>query len=176
MNVDEFFHSVQQSHPQYGEDWKNLASLYNRKLWHQLTLSLEEFVPRMILKAHPGEIMVKNLYNFFIKKFEAKMNQTSFVQIVLLLSDRASNPQEALQFMQNVAEMTKHVKPAFILAQMRIADLYLGQEKLVECKQIIDQVQTLIDGTGEDFPLFIHANFYIVSAQFYKVQGSFSEF
>lgn len=44
MAALQYLDSLRNSHPELAEWYNTLADLYQKKLWHQLTLKLEQFV------------------------------------------------------------------------------------------------------------------------------------
>lgn len=44
MAALEYLESLRNAHPELGEWYNALADLYQKKLWHQLTVKLEQFV------------------------------------------------------------------------------------------------------------------------------------
>jgi hypothetical protein len=46
----QFLESQRQSHPELAEWYTALADLYQQKLWHQLTLKLEQFVTLAVVQ------------------------------------------------------------------------------------------------------------------------------
>ena len=65
--------------PDVAEVWSNLQDLYSHKLWHQLTVLLQEFIPNM----PSGRV---ELYKKFITDFEHSISPLSLVQLVLNVS------------------------------------------------------------------------------------------
>jgi len=79
------------------EEWAALEALYNKKLWHQLTLRLSEFVKNPAL-SH-GDDLVK-LYQNFIVDFENRINPLALAEIVVVVSRQIKDANEALQFLE----------------------------------------------------------------------------
>jgi len=44
MAALQYLESLKNTHPELGEWYNSLADLYQKKLWHQLTLKLEQFI------------------------------------------------------------------------------------------------------------------------------------
>ena len=64
------------SNPEVAETWATFLHLYTYKLWHQLTVLLLEFIPKM----PSGRV---DLYKKFITDFEHSLSPLSLVQMVL---------------------------------------------------------------------------------------------
>ncbi|MCJ8734542.1 hypothetical protein PDJAM_G00236390 [Pangasius djambal] len=72
--------------PEIAAEWHTLEDLYNRKLWHQLTLRLSEFVQNPCVCKGDGLVQ---LYENFISDFEHRINPLSLVEILLHVQERA---------------------------------------------------------------------------------------
>ena len=179
-DINTFFEEVKRSHAQFGEQWAKLQDFHSRKLWHQLSLVLKELVIALTTTAKQGDATCKKLYTCFIKTFEDKLNQLTLVEMLLLLSDKLANAQEAMAFLESISLKVESNKAAFILTRMKLADIYLASKDSVKCKEIMEKMYELIEGSQkslrEEYPISIHAAYYIVSAELYKTQGKFTEF
>ncbi|KAI9019738.1 hypothetical protein DFJ74DRAFT_644064 [Hyaloraphidium curvatum] len=147
--------------------------LYDRKLWHQLTVALEKFVD--IPEAAPYLIPV---YENFISDFEKKMNQLSLVQYMVKASREFSDPAESLAFLSTKAEKLKDSAddlPAHILATMEAAHWQLITGDAEKCKESIDKCEKLQEQLPGVEPV-INASFYRVSADYYKAKAQFLQF
>ncbi|RVW80556.1 26S proteasome non-ATPase regulatory subunit 13-like A [Vitis vinifera] len=51
MAALQYLESLRAAHPELAEWYNSLADLYQRKLWHQLTLKLEQFVALAVFQA-----------------------------------------------------------------------------------------------------------------------------
>eukprot|EP00008_Paramoeba_atlantica_P003845 CAMPEP_0201490026 /NCGR_PEP_ID=MMETSP0151_2-20130828/24723_1 /ASSEMBLY_ACC=CAM_ASM_000257 /TAXON_ID=200890 /ORGANISM="Paramoeba atlantica, Strain 621/1 / CCAP 1560/9" /LENGTH=396 /DNA_ID=CAMNT_0047875813 /DNA_START=60 /DNA_END=1250 /DNA_ORIENTATION=+ len=76
--------------------------LSNRKLWHQLTTALLDF----ITKEDYGEKLIP-FYENFIRSFESKINQLKLAQIIVHVSKRFAEPKEAIVFLEGALERHK---------------------------------------------------------------------
>ncbi|KDO58796.1 hypothetical protein CISIN_1g0437801mg, partial [Citrus sinensis] len=50
MAALQYLESLRNDHPELGEWYNALADLYQKKLWHQLTLKLEQFVAHAVFQ------------------------------------------------------------------------------------------------------------------------------
>jgi len=78
-------------------EWAALEELYNKKLWHQLTLRLSEFVKNPALSQ--GDALVK-LYQNFIVDFESRINPLALAEIIVVVCRQIQDISEALQFLE----------------------------------------------------------------------------
>ncbi|XP_077319595.1 26S proteasome non-ATPase regulatory subunit 13-like isoform X1 [Lithobates pipiens] len=83
----------QSSSPEVAGVWHRLEQLYNKRLWHQLTLQLLDFVqdPECV----KGDGLIK-LYEKCISDFEHRINPLSLVEIILHVVRQMTDPTVAL--------------------------------------------------------------------------------
>ena len=77
--------------------WAALEELYNKKLWHQLTLRLDEFIKHPALLQ--GDALVK-LYQNFIVDFENRINPLALAEIIVVVARHITDVDEALPFLE----------------------------------------------------------------------------
>ena len=85
------------SSSEHASEWAALEELYNKKLWHQLTLRLGEFIKHPELSQ--GDALVK-LYQNFIVDFETRINALALAEIIVVVSRQIKDTDEALQFLE----------------------------------------------------------------------------
>lgn len=154
--------------------WTKIEELYNKKLWHQLTLELETLV------RHPSMQSGKNLvilYDNFIGDFESKVNPLSLVQIGMVIMEQIKEPEEGLAFTNKMSEIgsVKSNSESFALTRVLAGKIYLHmQQKQKETKAIIDEVEELLNDVDGVSP--VHSHYYLLASDLYKIQGSHAEF
>ena len=79
-DVSGFLQQSQSSGPGQAAVWHRLEELYAKKLWHQLTLQVLDFVQDPCFAQGDGLI---KLYENFISEFEHRLNPLSLVEIIL---------------------------------------------------------------------------------------------
>lgn len=176
---------------------ETFADLYQRKLWYQLTVAIQEFL--ILPNSFPFQIP---LYNHFITDFENKINSLKLVEIAVVISQRFTDGNDALEFLTKLAEKLKPVEKkdnepagtskttgassnkaaqlqtnaeAYVLARMSAAHfcLLLGKTKetesaMDECRAIIDKLDT-VDTS-------VRAGFYRVSADYFKWEAAYASY
>ena len=78
-------------------EWAVLEELYNKKLWHQLTLRLVEFIKNPEL-SH-GDALV-GLYQNFMVDFETRINPLALAEIMVVVCRQIKDANEAVQFLE----------------------------------------------------------------------------
>uniref|UniRef100_A0A3Q3SLE1 26S proteasome non-ATPase regulatory subunit 13 n=1 Tax=Mastacembelus armatus TaxID=205130 RepID=A0A3Q3SLE1_9TELE len=89
------------STPEMAAEWHTLEELYNKRLWHQLTLKLTDFVKDSYFKTGDGLIQ---LYENFLCDFEHRINPLSLVEIILYVARQMPDPKDAITFLEKTKE------------------------------------------------------------------------
>ena len=58
MAALEYLDSLRSTHPELSDWYNTLADLYQRKLWHQLTLKLEQFVALAVFQVSYASVRI----------------------------------------------------------------------------------------------------------------------
>eukprot|EP00696_Hemimastix_kukwesjijk_P001966 gnl/Hemi2/12398_TR4233_c0_g1_i1.p1 gnl/Hemi2/12398_TR4233_c0_g1~~gnl/Hemi2/12398_TR4233_c0_g1_i1.p1 ORF type:complete len:324 (-),score=80.53 gnl/Hemi2/12398_TR4233_c0_g1_i1:284-1123(-) len=142
-------------------------------MWHQLTDMLEEFTRHEIFVSHPGDLM--ELYQFFIKDFEARINPLRLVQVASFIANRQDLP-KALEFMDTIQTKVKADAPSTIVCRSAIAliNLKLGNEG--KTKQLLEQSKSEIDDSIVSFEPLVHSSYYRSAIAYYKLKGPPSDY
>eukprot|EP01135_Chromosphaera_perkinsii_P001033 Nk52_evm3s157 gene=Nk52_evmTU3s157 len=176
MTVDEFFVQMNRSHPQFAEQLAKMQDFESRKLYHQLSLVLKEFTVALTSSARRGDEACSTMYSKFVSKIRFKMNPITLIEVCILLVDKTDNAEKAIKFMEYISKELERSKPAYILAQMKLADILLGKKDFEACKGIMEEIEKEIETSRVELPLAIHSAYYIVSAEYFKLQGNFTSF
>ncbi|XP_033222007.1 26S proteasome non-ATPase regulatory subunit 13 [Belonocnema kinseyi] len=153
-------------------EWAQLEELYNKRLWHQLTLKLETFVKHPALQK--GDNLVQ-LYNNFLSTFENKINPLSLVEILVHVIAQFQDKQEAITFLEKTEPKVKSNNEALalckVLAGQILLDMLNDQEKT---KKIIDDVEVMLDNA--DGITTVHGRFYLLASRLYRLQGKHADY
>ncbi|KAL3210829.1 hypothetical protein MRX96_036815 [Rhipicephalus microplus] len=89
----------EQGPPELSQQWAEFEELYNKRLWHQLTLKLLTFVcsPKI-------QIGLFQMYENFISEFENKMKPLSLVKIAAQVSQSIPDMEQRLAFITKTKE------------------------------------------------------------------------
>lgn len=158
------------------EIWNEVDSLYAHRLWHQLTLQLFVLIERPEMKDAAADRAppLVDLYEKFIADFETKINLYSLVEICTHVEKQIEDKDEAVQFLEKIAEKVKSVATAYALARVHVGAIQLSRGNIDETKKIVEQVEPLldeVDGVGK-----VHAEFYHLTSLLYKHQGKHAEY
>lgn len=190
---------IQQLAIQAPEDLKPVLAkcweFYSRKLWYQLTNSVQEFLS--IPSSFPLQI---SFYNNFIKEFKSKINPLKHVEIAVAVSQRFSDASEALDFLSSLADKLKPMPPnteekqnsisrpagaltkkletdpsAYVLAKMSAAHFCLLLGKTADIEAAIHECRTILDGLDE-VDTSVRAGFYRVAGDYHKWEAAYASY
>jgi len=167
------------------QHFQTFENLYDRKLWHQLTFAIENF----LASPHAGPYLIP-LYENFVSDFEQRLNKLKLVAgLGILAARQTGDAQASIKFLDKLAEKCKP-KPqkdgepstpdqtdieAHVLCVIEAAHyhLLLGDfdKVLKSIKLCRSQLEPL---TGVD-PR-VSATFYRVSADYYKAKSEYGDY
>jgi len=157
---------------QIARKWSELDDLYTKRLWHQLTIKLLDFVKHPVLES--GTKLI-DLYENLIQDFEMRMNPLSLMEIMTLVTKQYQNPEEALSFLDKTEPKVKASKEAVALCKIT-----KGQIKLLQLndnpgtKVILEETDDIlrqIDGVTS-----VHGRFYLLQSRLNQRTGDTAEY
>lgn len=174
MAAVEYLESQRSAHPELAEWYEALADLYNRKLWHQLTLKLEQF-----LSLQAGDALIQ-LYSSFITDFETKINLLKLAHFAVIVSRQYSDRAAAISYLEGVIEKLQatkelRIEEPILYIKLQIAAFKLEKGEHKECKNLLENGKTTLDNMTDIDPS-VHASYYWVSSQYHKSRQEFSDF
>lgn len=152
--------------------YATFEDLYDRKLWHQLTKRIEEFVREGNFSE--GDELLQ-LYSNFVVDFEQKLNKLSLAQFTLAASRQLKDPREAIAFLQKISEKLQKHTETFVMIVMETASHQLAVGDIAACKKAIEDSEKLLDSLPGVEPI-IHASFYRVFAAYDQFRGNYDGF
>ncbi|KAM0945684.1 putative proteasome component (PCI) domain, 26S Proteasome non-ATPase regulatory subunit 13 [Dioscorea sansibarensis] len=173
----QYLESQRNSRPELAEWYAALADLYQRKLWHQLTLKLDQFIALAVVQA--GDVLIQ-FYNNFITDFETKINLLKLAHFAVIVSRQYSETEAAISYLENVIEKLRatremRIEEPILYVKMQIASFNLEKGNQKECKKLLDDGKTMLDSMTDVDPS-VHASFYWISSQYHKSRQEFAEF
>ncbi|CBJ31774.1 26S proteasome subunit like protein [Ectocarpus siliculosus] len=156
-------------YPDMADKYNKLGDLFSRKLWHQLTVALLEFVSDPA-NAEAGGGLVR-LCTEFVANFEAKMNQLRFVQILCAVGKTCSDPLVATQLFETALEKRERLGPeASLLLESELGLLVLRAGKVAEAKEVVEKGKVAVEEL-ESAETAVHSAYYRLSSEYYKTVG-----
>ncbi|OZJ04412.1 hypothetical protein BZG36_02910 [Bifiguratus adelaidae] len=172
-NVSKFLAEQQASAPEelrrYYHDFEDL---YDRKLWHQLTTRVEEFVNI----PSSGPYLVP-LYQNFLTDWEDKINKLKLVQFGLAAATQFEDVSSSVDFLTRLMEKVNapESQDAYVQAKIETAHWQLLMGKVEETKTAMDECDKLLDGFTT-VETVIYASFYRVCAEYYKAKAEYAQY
>uniref|UniRef100_A0A2K6GG38 26S proteasome non-ATPase regulatory subunit 13 n=1 Tax=Propithecus coquereli TaxID=379532 RepID=A0A2K6GG38_PROCO len=170
-DVPGFLQQSQSSGPGQPAVWHRLEELYTKKLWHQLTLQVLDFVQDPCFAQGDGLI---KLYENFISEFEHRVNPLSLVEIILHVVRQMTDPNVALTFLEKTREKVKSSDEAVILCKTAIGALKLNIGDLQVTKETIEDVEEMLNNLPG--VTSVHSRFYDLSSKYYQTIGNHASY
>lgn len=95
----QFLEQLTNHKPNLASDVSKFATLYQRKLWHQLTIALEEAFVKP--EFQEGDVMI-HVYNNFVDAFALKLKALRLASLAVVVSKQFADPADALAFLEGV--------------------------------------------------------------------------
>ncbi|XP_040946595.1 26S proteasome non-ATPase regulatory subunit 13 homolog A isoform X1 [Gossypium hirsutum] len=177
MAALQYLESLRNEHPELADWYSSLADLYQKKLWHQLTLKLEQFVALTVFQA--GDALIQ-LYHNFITDFETKINLLKLAHFAVIVSRQYSDKEASTSYLEGVIEKLQatkeqRIEEPIIYIKMQIAKFKLEQGDQKECKKLLDDGKSTLDSMTDIDPS-VYASYYWVSSQYHKFRQEFADF
>ncbi|KAG2676760.1 hypothetical protein I3760_12G067200 [Carya illinoinensis] len=173
----QYLESLRNAHPELADWYASLADLYQRKLWHQLTSKLEQFVALAVFQA--GDALIQ-LYHNFITDFETKINLLKLAHFAVIVSRQYAEKEAAITYLEGVIEKLRatreqRIEEPILYINMQIATFKLEQGNQKECKKLLEDGKSALDSMTDIDPS-VYASHYWVSSQYHKCRKEFAEF
>ncbi|KAK1273248.1 hypothetical protein QJS04_geneDACA012185 [Acorus gramineus] len=177
MAALKYLETQRDARPDLAEWYNSFADLYQKKLWHQLTLKLEQFVALAVFQA--GDALIQ-LYHNFITDFETKINLLKLAHFAVTVSRQYPEKESAISYLEGVIEKLRatgepRMEEPILYVKMQIAAFNLEMGKQKECKKLLDDGKTTLDGMTDIDPS-VYASFYWNVSQHHKSLQEFAEF
>ncbi|XP_024397666.1 26S proteasome non-ATPase regulatory subunit 13 homolog B [Physcomitrium patens] len=177
MAALQYLEKQRAAQPELAEWYASMADLYQRKLWHQLTQKLDQFVALTVFQA--GDTLVQ-LYHNFIRDFETKINLLKLAHFAVIVSKQYPEKGAAVAYLEEVIEKLRtsgerRVDEPILYVKMQVAALKLQRGEIQECKKLLEEGRTTLDSMTDVDPS-VHASVHWVSSQYYKSRQEFAEF
>ncbi|KAK4795288.1 hypothetical protein SAY86_013282 [Trapa natans] len=176
MAALQYLDSQRNAHPEMAEWYIALADLYQKKLWHQLTLKLEQFVAHAVSQA--GDMLIQ-LYHNFITDFETKINLLKLAHFAVVVSRQYAEREASTSYLDGVMEKLQstreqRIEEPILYIKMQIALFKLTYDQK-ECKKLLEEGKSTLDSMTDIDPS-VYASYYWVSCQYHKARREYAEF
>lgn len=159
----DFIENERNLYPDLSVFYDNFGDLYGKKLWHQLTIALEEF---LINKNNRRGENLYELYVGFISKFEIRLNQVGFAQLISKIGQSFDDPVRSVEFFSTILANRGRLGPE--------ASMCLDMDVILMKLKIgsIDEAKTLLEDAKERLPK-ISSNESVAFSKFYKATAEY---
>eukprot|EP00619_Florenciella_sp_RCC1007_P005256 CAMPEP_0205928414 /NCGR_PEP_ID=MMETSP1325-20131115/24699_1 /ASSEMBLY_ACC=CAM_ASM_000708 /TAXON_ID=236786 /ORGANISM="Florenciella sp., Strain RCC1007" /LENGTH=388 /DNA_ID=CAMNT_0053297443 /DNA_START=75 /DNA_END=1241 /DNA_ORIENTATION=+ len=173
----EFLEQQALLHPDQAEEYNKLLALFNRRLWHQLTSSLAEFLSNVSNRR--GDNFIQ-LYQQFLVKFEGKLNQLEFAKLVNYVALSHDDPEAAIAFynamlekrMRLGADATLYLELLLWLYKLTSSAAEEDRAKtLGDVKQMIESKRPELDALEGVMDTCVHSTYYQLATEYFKEAG-----
>ncbi|GLC46825.1 hypothetical protein PLESTB_001799400 [Pleodorina starrii] len=169
--------TLQTDFPDLAEDIQELANLYQRKLWHQVTLKIEACFHSSAFNR--SDIPVR-LFEQFVADFGHKINFLKLAQFAVHACKFQPNPAAAVDMLASVVGRLEELKQprtaeAVLFLRMHIAQHKLETGQVQECKTIAEDVTERL-GKLTDVDPSVSSAVYYVTSLYHKSQANYADF
>lgn len=161
--------------PQLGQLFYAFEDLYERKLWHQLTICLDEFYKSGLSKG-----IRLRLYTQFVSEFKWKLKQIKLVEFLLAALVEIEDPQEKLEYLTSLAQglqaqekLDKEQALLFIEIESARCKLHLKLEN--EARDDLDKIDKKISAL-DGVDLKLNQSYFSTNSEYYKVKSDYNNF
>lgn len=152
----------------------DFEDFWERRLWHQLTNSLDDF-----FKSPESGPQRLEVFRKFVLTFADKINQLKLVELGLAASQQCKDYKDALDFLQMLVKKVDRVesRDAYVYATVEVAriKLCLEPQDLEGARNALDEAEMILD-KFDSVESIVHASFYRVNSDYYSTKREFSDY
>ncbi len=142
-----FLEEQQVKYPRQAARYHAFADLYSRKLWHQLTVALQEALKDTDFSSQQKLIP---LFENFISSFAHRINLLSLAKIGTTVARQYSKPSESVSFLERLVQQIKEAKlprteQPLLYLHMDIGYHKLQEGQLSEAKKCVEEGREQLD-------------------------------
>lgn len=160
----QYLQQQQQAIPDQSAWFSTFEELYTKKLWHQLSTKISEFIEQA-----PGKKDLLSLHQNFIADFEMKMNPLLLVEFASKVVSQINNPDTCIEFIESLKPKVKHNKMASVLCSIIIGEQQQMKNDIIAVEKLLDELSDEIDDVDGVTP--VHARYYLLASDHYKKIG-----
>ncbi|KAJ6846402.1 26S proteasome non-ATPase regulatory subunit 13-like protein B [Iris pallida] len=173
----QYLEAQSSARPELSVWYNSMADLYQKKLWHQLSLKLQQFFALDAVQT--GDALIQ-LYHNFITDFETKINLLKLAHFAVIVSRQYSEKEAAISYLEGVIAKLRdtrelRIEEPILYVKMQIASFNLDKGNQKECKKLLEDGKTTLDSMTDVDPS-VHASYYWIFSQYHKSRQEFAEF
>jgi len=167
----DFLEAQGEKAPALAGEYTQMADLYSRKLWHQLTLLLESFAG-----AEGAGPQLQPLYDTFVVDFKHKINKLALARLQVAVTKQMGDITQQAFFCTTAAEEAgKDDRQARSFLLCELARLQLAAGQVDESRGVLEDAGTYIESAA-GLESMVQASYYRAWAAYYKIRGPAAEF
>lgn len=138
-----FLQSCGEAKPSLAPAYAQMGELYKRKLWHQLTVALEELVGN-----EEAASQLIGVYDTFVSDFKNKLNELALARIQVAVALQYTDEAAAVAFGEKVAQEQSGDMEAGAFVLCELARMLLRFGEVDKCKDKLDLAAAKIEGAA----------------------------
>ena len=164
-NMD-FLDSQRVEFPDLEGFYETFGTYYEKKLWHQLSVALEEFVN---VPANNRGTNFRRLYTDFITKFDGRLSPVRLALIISTIGLSLPDPKEALDLFETALKSHAKLNPeATMCLEMDVVLVSLKLGHIERAKELLEGAKSTL-ATLSSSETVIFSKFYKATAEYRKV-------
>ncbi|KAK3786730.1 hypothetical protein RRG08_000938 [Elysia crispata] len=152
-------------------EWTSIEELYNKKLWHQLTLKLLQFCKNPIFAKGDGLL---RMYENFLSDFEHRINPLSLAELSAFIVRQITDPKSALEFLEKMKDKVKAREEAKLLCMTLMGIIHLRSKEFPPVKALIEESEKILNDIDGVSP--VHGRFYELTSNYHKLMGNHAQY
>ncbi|PVU92388.1 hypothetical protein BB561_003847 [Smittium simulii] len=172
-NVHEYLKNLEEQVPsELAKLCSDFAVLYDRKFWHQLTEKSALFLQDPNSEPHR-----LSFYLNFICDWQSNMNKIKLVTFAIIAAKQFKDVKDAENLLLSVAEKVDSLETqdAYAMAKLEQAHFKLLQNDIDSTQTSLKEADKIISALPK-VDASVHASYYRVSADYYKVKAKFGDY
>ncbi|EIW74854.1 hypothetical protein CONPUDRAFT_132470 [Coniophora puteana RWD-64-598 SS2] len=154
--------------------FESFRTLYNKRLWHQLTLKLFDFINEPASAPYQVEVFTR-----FVRDFESRINSLRLVELAAKVARQIDNPQSHLLLLSSLltrireAENPSKEAEAHLLTTIAYSKLVFGD--LDGARKDMDSSWEILE-TLSGVERGVSGTFYQMAADYYKAKADYAPY
>ncbi|KAJ6233522.1 26s proteasome non-atpase regulatory subunit 13 [Anaeramoeba flamelloides] len=160
-----YIEKLSQNVPELSGELLQLKTLSDRKLWHELSIIVEQLFDNPLFLNN--ELIP--FYTNFLKQFENKIDPIKFALFAITISKQYPNLEEKILFLEQCLVTLKQNLEGRMLVRFEISRNKLITNDFEFVKELIETTQNIINEKGTSFfKTIVLSSFYNVCCLYYK--------
>jgi 26S proteasome regulatory subunit N9 len=160
--------------PQHADDINQMKDLHQKKLWHQLTDAVEQFLNKADVRV---TVPLVEFYERVVADFASRANQLRLAALAVTISNEIPDLRERLNFLEKVLSakyIVDHKESSIVLSshcvtvEVQAGELEKGGERLDKAEEMLEKLPSA--------EAKVHAALYKAKAILYKAKSDASAF